>query len=294
MTPLLLAVTAVTLAWPVPRLVATQRWLRRTPVATIVLWQSLAVAAVLAALGAGLSLATDTVGRPSASPSGWLIAGAAVGLSALVAARLLLSGHRVGTELRRLRRRHREQVDLVAARDRSSSGLRLLDSEVPVAYCLPQMRGSRIVVTSGALSSLAPDEVDAVLAHERAHLRVRHDLVLEAFVVLQRAFPQIGSSRAALDEVGLLIEMAADRAAARVSGRVAVARALAQLAQGRSPEGALGAGGAGLPTRVERLTDPHPHRVQAVAVWLVAATVVLAPSWWIVWPWLAELVTAAT
>lgn len=294
MTPLLLAVTAVALAWPVPRLVASQRWLRRTPVATVALWQSLAVAAVLAALGAGLSLATHTVGRPSASLLGWLVAGAAVGLSVLVAARLLLSGHRVGTELRTLRRRHREQLDLVAERDTSSSGLRLLDSEVPVAYCLPQMRGSRIVVTSGVLRSLATDEVGAVLAHERAHLRVRHDLVLEAFVVLRRAFPRIGSSRAALDEVGLLIEMAADRTAARVCGRVVVARALAQLGQGRSPEGALGAGGTGLPARVERLTDPHPHRVQAAAVWLAAVTVILAPSWWIAWPWLAELVAVGT
>ena len=72
--------------------------------------------------------------------------------------------------------------------------VRVLDHEVPLAYCLPGRRTSRVVVSAGTLGLLAGDEVDAVLAHERAHLRARHDLVLEAFDVLHRAFPRWVSS----------------------------------------------------------------------------------------------------
>ena len=61
------------------------------------------------------------------------------------------------------------------------------------------------------MTALEPDELDAVLSHEQAHLRARHDLVLEAFTVLHEAFPRWVSSRAALDEVAMLVEVLADR-----------------------------------------------------------------------------------
>ena len=111
----------------------------------------------------------------------------------VVLARLLLSGHRTGTSLRRMRRLHRERVDLVAQVD---GGVSVLDHDVPVAYCVPGMSRSRIVVSRSTLTRLAPAELGAVLEHERSHLRARHDLVLEAFTVLHRAFPRwVASAR---------------------------------------------------------------------------------------------------
>ena len=73
----------------------------------------------------------------------------------------------------------------------------------------------RVVLTEGTLAALPPDELAAVMAHERAHLRARHDLVLEFFTVLHRAVPARLRAPAALREVHLLIEVLADRAARR-------------------------------------------------------------------------------
>lgn len=281
MTPALLAVLGVLLAGPVPALLARWRGLRRTPRAAMLLWQGVALAAVLSALGAGLSLATDH--------GMGVVAGLALAVTAVVAARLLVSGHRVGTSLRAVRRHHREQLDLLATPpgpDRP--GISVLETERPLAYCVPGVQASRVVVSSGALATLAPDELDAVLAHERAHLRARHDLVLEAFSVLHRAFPRWVSSAAALREVRTLVEVLADRAASRQHGAHPVARALVALAGASAPDAALGAGGV-LVERIE-LLDGGRHRVQAAVVCAAAVAVVVVPTAFVAVPWLRGLV----
>jgi hypothetical protein len=108
---------------------------------------------------------------------------------------LLRSGHVVGTGLRERRRRHRDLVDLLGTPDapaqpsralQRQDGLRVLDHPTPTAYCLPGQQ-QRIVLSAGVLDRLGPQEIGAVLAHERAHLGARHDLVLELFTVLHRA-----------------------------------------------------------------------------------------------------------
>lgn len=288
MTPLVLGLLALLLAGPVPALLSRAARLRCTPAATLLLWQAVALAAVLAALGAGLAVVTDRVWRSDPGPASYVVAGAALLLTALVAGRLLLVGHRVGTELRALRRRHRDQVDLVGSRV-DGGGVRVLEHPVPVAYCLPGMRRSRIVLSSGALGHLGQGELAAVLAHERAHLRARHDLVLEAFTVLQRAFPRGVRSRTARAEVGLLVEALADRAAARDGRAGDLRRALLAMTEGRLPGGALGAADLGLGIRVALLGDGRPHRVQALLVMLAALLVLVAPTVLVVVPWVASL-----
>src|SRR3546814_5231779 len=63
MTPLVLGCLAVLLAGPVPSLMSRWHALRHTPVAAMLLWQSVAMAAVLSAVGAGLSLTTAKAWR---------------------------------------------------------------------------------------------------------------------------------------------------------------------------------------------------------------------------------------
>jgi len=287
MTTLVLAALAIVLAGPVPW--ALTRWpaLRRTPRAAMVLWQSVALAAVLAALGAGLSLVTSQLtGELSAQAYGFSVIPLA--LTGLVLARLLLSGHRVGTDLRALRRRHRRLVDLLA-KDRA--GVHVLEHEAPTAYCLPGLR-SRVVVSSGALDSLTGRELAAVLAHERAHLRARHDLVLEAFTVLQQAFPAVVTSRHALDEVRLLVEVLADRAARRRHGATPLVAAFSALTAGGAatpPRSALAVSGTGLRVRLELLLDERPHRLQAGCLLFAAVAVLVLPTVLVVLPWLTDL-----
>jgi Zn-dependent protease with chaperone function len=49
--------------------------------------------------------------------------------------------------------------------------VRIIDGDRPTVYCLPGRR--RIMLTTGALTRLDDGELDAVLAHERAHLSGR-------------------------------------------------------------------------------------------------------------------------
>ncbi|MGZ4459430.1 MAG: M56 family metallopeptidase [Nocardioidaceae bacterium] len=168
--------------------------------------------------------------------------------------------------------------------------MRVLDHPTPMAYCLPGHH-SRVVVSAGARAVLAPAELAAVLAHERAHLRARHDLVLEAFTVLHEAFPRVVTGEAALREVRLLVEVLADRSARRRTGARPLVRALVALADGRAPDAALGAAGAGagLVQRLELVRDATDHRALASAVYAAAAAVVGLPTVFVALPWLASL-----
>ena len=284
-TPVVLGVLAVLLAGPLPWLLSRWARLRRTPAAAMLLWQSTALAAVLAALGAGVALVTDRLWEPPVAATDVVVASLAGGVTLVVLVRLLLSGHRTGTDLRRMRRLHRERVDLVA---RVDGGVSVLEHDLPVAYCVPGMSGSRIVVSRSTLTRLAPAELSAVLEHERSHLRARHDLVLEAFTVLHLAFPRWVASAAARREVEVLVEVLADRAACRSGDRRALLSALLALAGSPLPAGSLGSGSS-LAARVEVLRDTRPHRVQSVVVAALAAAILALPTLLVVLPWLTGL-----
>lgn len=284
MTTLVLAALAVVLAGPVPWGLSRVPELRRTPRAAMVLWQSVALAAVLAALGSALSVASSQLDG-DATVRSYALSVVPLCVAGLVLARLLLAGHRVGTRLRQVRRRHRRLVDLLAE---DVDGVRVLEHEAPTAYCLPGLRG-RVVVSRGAVMSLTREELGAVLAHERAHLRARHDLVLEAFTVLRDAFPAVVTSRQALGEVELLVEVLADRAARRKAGTAPLVRAFSALtASGTSPapESAIAASGVGLQVRLGLLLDESSHRVQSALLLLAAAAVLVLPTVLVVLPWL--------
>ncbi len=135
-----------------------------------------------------------------------------------------------------------------------------------------------MVVTTGALGALSGQELTAVLAHERAHLRGRHHLPVAVATGLARAFPAVPLFDCGLAEVHRLVELLADDAATRRLGRLEVASALLCLAGMRSPAPALGAVGTAGAARVRRLLQAPPplSRLQRgaalAALALVAAT----------------------
>ena len=165
------------------------------------MWQAVSLAGVVAALSVA------PAGALSTTLPVWAVALATL-FSGAMLARLLWSGHTVGTRLRTQRREHRLLVDALGAD--TGDHVRVLAHPTPTAYCLPGLR-RRVVLTEGTLAALPPDELAAVMAHERAHLRARHDLVLEFFTVLHRAVPARLRAAEALREVHLLIEVLADR-----------------------------------------------------------------------------------
>jgi Zn-dependent protease with chaperone function len=304
--PALLIIAAVAAgSVPAASALARARWPARSPAAAIVLWQALGLGWGLAAVGvlAGLGARSDHAG---------------VALSALAFARQALTGQGPGglagatrlgfvaasmvlfvllvwvlvassAAVLRARRRQRELLSLLGHGDPKVPGALVVDHPAAAAYCVPGLR-SRIVVSAGTLELLDQAELAAVLAHERAHLRERHDLVLLPFTALLRAFRWSPAARDAAGSVALLLEMLADdhavgyvaaaaAAGGRGRGRQRPARPLAMAllrvgaaGPGTVPCGALAvADGGDVAVRVARLLAPPPG-LRAAALALVGCT----------------------
>jgi beta-lactamase regulating signal transducer with metallopeptidase domain len=182
------------------------------------------------------------------------------------------------------RRRHRVLLSLLAHGDPKVPGALVVDHPAAAAYCVPGLR-SQIVISAGTLDLLDAAELAAVLAHERAHVRARHDLVLLPFSALDRAFPRSRLVRQAHATVALLVEMLADDRALRQRPARELATALLRVGAsgaGIAPSGALAATGsadAEVTARVARLLTPQarlPLPAQAL-VCCSAALLVAVP-----------------
>ncbi len=294
---LLLLAYATLLATAGARALRRASWTERAPRLAIATWQTLTVSVVLSGVLAGLAMVVPlwqvsgtlanllqacvlALRAQYAVPGGVVLALTGAVLAAGVIARtgfcLLTSLVHAAWE----RRRHRRALAIVGRHD-ARLGATIVDHPHPAAYCLPGVR-RRVVLTTGALAALQERQLRAVLAHELAHVRGRHHLVLALAEALERAFPRVPAFRHGLTEVTRLIELLADDAASRASSRLTVAEALVALAEARTPAAALGAGGAAA-ARVRRLLRPHRPlgRVRtlfgsALAVLALAIPVVVA------------------
>lgn len=160
-----------------------------------------------------------------------------------------------------------------AARE-SGGPLVVLDDERAMAYAVPGWPG-RIVTTSGLLRRLDPSGRRALLAHERAHLTGRHDLVLAAGTVVAGTNPLLRQLPAALS---LACERRADEVAARTVGDPhAVVRAITLAVRPALADELLLPAGGDVVERVNSLLrGSHRGRVRAGLQVLLAALVVLA------------------
>ncbi len=283
------------LAMFAPAVLGRGTWSARAPRLGIVIWQALSVSAVLSAVLAGLTLAIPAapfgtglaallrsclmaLRHSYASPSGVGVPLAGLVLAGAVSIRSLACVCAGLSLAARDRRRHADVLALVGRRG-DHPGATVLDHATPGAYCLPGRHG-QVVLTSAALDTLGKHQLDAVLAHERAHLAGHHHLVLGAAEALHRAFPLVPLFRRSNEEVRRLVEMAADDAAARCQGRRPVAEAMAVLAEGRAPSAALAAGGCGALERVRRLLAPaRPLALRArIAGFCLALGLLVVPA----------------
>ena len=173
----------------------------------------------------------------------------------------------------RARRRQRILLSLLAHGDPKVPGAVVVDHPAAAAYCVPGLRSSsRIVISAGALDLLDQAELAAVIAHERAHLRERHDLVLLPFIALLRAFRWSAVAREAHAAVALLVEMQADDRALRHRPARELATALLRVGgagRRRAPAERRARGADGqVAARVSRLLKPTP-RLPVAAVALI-------------------------
>ena len=269
--PFLLAGYAVAVAaagtWWLPR----ASWPQRAPRLGIAVWQGLTVTVVASALLAGLLLTVPCLrvwadwsslrdcllsARAQYASTGGALASTAGAVFTLAAAgRLAWFTGTAVTSSRRRRARHDEVLALVGRRG-PVPGMVLLEDDRPAVYCVPGRR--RIVFTTGALRRLDSRQLDAVLAHERAHLTGRHHLVIILAAAFRRAFPHVRFFAVAASQISCLVEMAADDAAARRAHRLTLADALLDPGRGpgsrRSPRRRRNGRGA---------ANPAPHRLTA-------------------------------
>ena len=304
----LLAVVAIGSALGASAL-AQASWPRRSPAAAILLWQALGLASGLAAVGTliGLAMPASNVGvvRSVLQAGALLRSGdvfrltgmfggqggmptviVAVRLACLAAGLILLALLcwvlvAVSVAAVHAKRRQRALLTLLAHGDPKVPGALVVDYPSAAAYCLPGLR-SQIVVSVGTLELLGRGELAAVLAHERAHLRERHDLVLLPFTALRRAFPRSTTCTDAHRCVALLVEMLADDRALRGGPARELVSALVRFGTAGTcpaPAGALAAGEGEVAARVTRLIRPVRPLPTAVvlAICLASAVLVAVP-----------------
>lgn len=272
-----------------PRLLGRARWADRAPRLAIMVWQAACASVVASALLVAFVLAVPAslVGHGLAglfeACASMLSDGADLTVAPLLAAAALLvrityCGAAVLLRARAERRRHAEMLALLGRHDGGLDAI-VVDYDERLAYCLPGRQG-RAVITTAALRDLSAEQTAAVLAHEQAHLRGRHHLVLAGGEALARAFRGVPLFERARSETARLVELLADDVAARRHPRILIATAVVTLATGRVPAFTLGAGGETALTRVRRMLSPEAPlgRGERVAGLLAVGLLLTGPA----------------
>ena len=250
------------------RMLGRARWTARAPLLAIVTYLA-AGWSVIAALGlAGLTLAVHAtalggglshligacVHRLQATygtPGGATVAGLGLTLAGAVLARTALTAVAHFRAAGRQALRHAQTARLVGQPE-PTLGAVLVEHAQPAAYCVAG-RQPTVILTTGAVQALDPGQLDAVLAHERAHLTGRHHRLLAMARIGREVLPFLPLMRDAEEQVARLVELHADDAATRARDPRLLATALVVLATAASPASTLAAGATDSVQRIHRL-----------------------------------------
>ncbi|MEV0133256.1 M56 family metallopeptidase [Dactylosporangium sp. NPDC050688] len=273
-----------------PRL-ARARWVLRSPSLAIFAWQMTCAAALVSATLIGLTTTLHWDTTHSLMCRAWQLCldalqgahGRAAQLAAVLGAallagltaRLAFGAWQVAGAERRRRRSLQAVLRLAGSRVPALDAT-VVPADHPAAFLVPGGH-TDVVVTSAAVRQLAPDELQAVMAHERAHATGRHYWLLRTVRLAHSAFPWIPMFSTALHQVHRLVELRADDVAVRSSTPLALARALVTLAEGGARPATgnpilLAADGGDTAERLDRLLrPPAPLPATGVRVAVVAA-----------------------
>ncbi len=207
--------------------------------------------------------------RPALAFFGLLGVGTLFGAASIVAQ--LRASIRLSARVRALRLPTPPEVREAAAGAKVVGRVDIVHSPEPFSFAYGFL-SPRIAVSKGLLEALSPKELEAVMAHERYHVRTRDP----AKVVLARAFPRAAFYLPALRHLRRRYvtgrELAADRRAIRAYGEATLAGALYKVVRGPEwPELAQAAAIGGpetLDARVEQLEtgrEPVVPRVSSTA-----------------------------
>ena len=189
---------------------------------------------------------------------------AGIVLLAGLLARLAVAGVRSG---RRRAQARREQLDVLRLAGRREVGSHVtvwLDHDSPLAFSMAGRPGL-VVATEGLHRHLSPDQVQAVLTHERAHLRGRHHLLVACGDLVGATLPFLPLFKRTATALRELVELAADATAVREHGADAVRAALVGVTGHGAPGSALAMVGDSVQARLERLPRHVPGPVSRLA-----------------------------
>jgi Zn-dependent protease with chaperone function len=199
-----------------------------------------------------------------------LAAAAAISLAALA---------RLGAQLGRARRKR------IALRHTSvgtlSPGVTLVRCARPFSLAAGLLR-PHVWVSTALADALPDDQLEAVIEHERGHVRARDALRrLVAGTCALPLWPRV--RRALLAELALASEEACDEAAgARIGDRLRVAETILTVERllganpPAEPTGFLAFGGSTVPDRVRSLLATPPAAISASYAWAAAAVLAVA------------------
>ncbi|KAB1641434.1 M56 family metallopeptidase [Gulosibacter chungangensis] len=249
MLPLALTLlgTAVALALLCPHLLTKGRWQLFHPRAALTIWfGSFGLGATAALFGFALGVvAIESVRHANPHTPGVAVTEAiwvAAGISGLAAAFVFLCAG----SLQSLHPDLHSQAIAYARDEHIGFTLVRFHSDMPEAYAVPGRR-PEIFVSSAMGQLLTAPQLQAVLAHEFAHLRHRHGLAMRIAQLNALFLPGTRIGRALERATRLQIELAADDAAARQVGAVHLANALTVLATATQD--------VGMTLRAQRLTQ---------------------------------------
>lgn len=159
----------------------------------------------------------------------------------------------------------------------SGTDVLVVDDPVPDAFASPVGPGV-VVITTGMCNALRPDEVSALIGHERAHLRYRHAIWIQLGELSAQLNPIIASTVRAVRHAA---ERHADEVAA-ADNRTALLRAIARasLATADTRRSAnssdLHSDGGDVVRRIRALTAPSPTTTPKRAVVVVSSIAIAA------------------
>jgi Peptidase family M48 len=275
------------------RLLGRAGWPTRAPRLGIVAYLA-AQWSVIAALGlAGLTLAVHATALGGglshligacvrrlrdtyATPGGANVAGLGLTLAGAVLARTALTAWTYLRAVGRQALRHAQTARLVGHPE-PAMGAMLVDHPQPAAYGVAG-RHPTVILTTGAVQALDPDQLDAVLAHERAHLAGRHHQLTNMARIGRQVLPFLPLMRDADAQVARLVELHADDAATPARGPGPLAAALVILATAGSPAPALAAAATDTMQRIHRLLSPAEPLSPGCRHLLRAAAAAFAPT----------------
>jgi Zn-dependent protease with chaperone function len=247
-----------------PRLLRLRRFAVRRPRLLLAVWLGVFLLGAAAIAGSVLwSVMLAIAAHTAPVDAGWLaglVAWGALTITGATAALVLTRAE----PLTAGREAAARDLDVLAAActDRSERigavQVLFVRAERPIAFSSTG-DGGRIVVTSALADALTRAQLRAVLEHERAHLTSHHDGLLRIARLNRACVPVLFGARAFDQAVHLLIELAADDAAARICGAATLAGALRRTAELEPNEWASIRA-----ARLEAVPQPSARRVPPV------------------------------